>query len=132
MLDANRALELARAARGALECRLFGNVFPQKQRFAARSRVIQVTPQSQDDFLRVEDLPGIAGRTMFRATAAFDARVRLQRVDPRHVFSRGEPEVFVAFQRRNAAEAGAPQKYRERAERQVQVLGMRNQRKKRE
>ena len=50
-------------------------------------------------------LPGIVGGTVLRAAAALDARERLQRDDPRDVLAGVESEIFVAGQRRNAAEA---------------------------
>ena len=41
-------------------------------------------------------------------------------------------EIFVAGERRNMAEAAARQKDRERAQHQMQMLGVRNQRQKRQ
>ena len=73
-------------------------------------------------------LPGVERRTVLRAAAALHAGERLQRVDPRHVLAGIQPEIFIAGERRNAAEALALQEHGGRAEHQVQMLGVRNQR----
>src|SRR5581483_59248 len=130
MLDAHRTLEFASAACRALEGRLFGNMLAEERRFVARSELVEVAAESQDDFLGIENLPGIVCRAMLGAASAFHARERLQRIDLRDVLAGIESEILVAFQRRNAAEARAPQEYRHRTQRQVQVFGVRNQRKK--
>ena len=67
---------------------------------------------------------------MLRTPAAFHAGKSLQRVDSGDVLAGIQSEILVARQRRNPAEARAPQKHRHRADGQVQMLGMRNQRKK--
>src|SRR5579863_8148196 len=108
MLNAHRTLILASAARGALEDRFLRNEFPQQRRFAGRSFVLQVLAQSQDHFLGVELFPGIERRAMFRAASALHAGEGLQRVDPGDIFTGGEPEVLVAGERWNIAEAFAP------------------------
>src|SRR5579864_620509 len=65
---------------------------------------------------------------MLAATAALDTSVGLQRNQLRHVLARIEAEVFVADQRRNLAEAIALQEHRNRAQHQMKMLGVRNQR----
>ncbi len=65
---------------------------------------------------------------MLGAASAFDAREGLQRIQLGDVFAGIEAEIFVAHQRRDLAETIAPQKDRRRADHQMQMLGMRNQR----
>ena len=71
----------------------------------AGAEFVQVIAQPQDDLFRVEHLPGIRRRTMLRAAPALDAGEGLQRVDARHVLAGVEPEILIAGQRRNPAEA---------------------------
>jgi len=130
MLDADRTLELAPAAGGALERRLFGNELAQQGRFVARPALAQVGAQTQHDFLGIERLAGVVRGAVLGAAAALHAGVRLQCVDPGDVLAGVETEILVAHQRRDAAEARAAQEHGGRAEHQVQVLGVRDERKK--
>src|ERR1035437_3012024 len=129
MLYAHRTLELARSAGGAVERSLFGNALAEQRRFASRPELAEVSPQTENDLLRVQDLSGVVGRAVLRAASALHARVGLQRVNAGDVLARIQPEVLFAGERRNAAESLAPQEHGDGAERQVQVLGAGDQRK---
>src|ERR1022692_2135137 len=96
MLYAHRALELAGAARRALERRLFAQVLAQQRRLARGAELFEVVAHPQNDFLRVEHLPRIGRRTVFGAAPALHARERLQRVDARHVVAGIEAALLVA------------------------------------
>jgi len=67
-------------------------------------------------------------RAMLRATPAFHTRIRLQRNELREIFTGVESKVFIAHQRRNLAESVTLQEHGHRAQDQVQMFGMRNQR----
>ena len=101
VLDAHRALELARAAGGALEDRFLRVVFAEQRFFGARADVVEIGAHAQDDFLGVEELAGVGGGAVLGASAALDARVGLQADDLGEVLARDEAEVFIA---RRAAE----------------------------
>ena len=101
MLDADRALEFARAAGGALERGFLRVVLAEQRLLRVRAEVVQVAAHAQDDFFRVENLAGVGGRAMFGAAAALDAGVGLQRDDLRQVLAGDEAEIFIAGQRRN-------------------------------
>ena len=61
MLDAHRALELAGAAGGALERRLFAEMcLPSSGASLAGAEFVQVIAHAQDDFFRVETFPVLA------------------------------------------------------------------------
>ena len=132
MLYPHRALEFASPAGGALKCSLFVDMAAQQRRFPARAELVQVTANPKHDFLWVQNLSGVVRRTMLGAAAALDASECLQGVHARDIFAGVEAEVLVALERRYAAEALPAQEHRHRAERQVQVLGVRNQRQKRQ
>ena len=63
---------------------------------------------------------------MLRAAAALHAGVGLQADQLRQVGAGDEAEVFIASERRNLREAAAREKDSDRAEQQMQVLGVRN------
>jgi hypothetical protein len=128
VLDADRTLKLAGAAGGALEQSFFGNMHAQERRFGGGPEFLQVAAQAQNNFLGVEHLAGVVGRTMLGTAAALHAGEGLQRVDARDVLAGVESEILVARERRNAAEARALQEDRHRTERQVQMLRVRNHR----
>ena len=144
MLDADRALELAGAAGGALEGGFHGEVvcggivgrsvagrvakLVQQRRFARRAEGVEVRPHAEDDFLRVEDFAGVGGGAVLGAAAALDAAVGFERDELRDVLAGDEAEVFVADQWRDRGEAVAFEEDSERAEDEVQVLGVRDQR----
>ena len=65
---------------------------------------------------------------MLGAAAAFDAGVGLQGGDAREVLAGIEAEILVACERRNFAEAVALEEDRKRAQDQMQMLGVRDQR----
>ncbi len=65
---------------------------------------------------------------MLAATAAFDAGVGLERDDLRDVFAGVESEILVAGERGNLAEAIAFQEDGERADDQMEMFGVRDQR----
>ena len=128
---AHRALVFAGAAGGALENGLFAQVDAEQSlgRNLLRSRSGN-SRNPRAIFFGIEDLARVVGRTVLLAAPAFDAGVRLQGRELRHVLAGVEAEVLVAFERRNAAEAAARQEHRRRTQHQVQVLGVRNQRQK--
>jgi hypothetical protein len=64
------------------------------------------------------------------AAAALDAGVGLEADQPGEVRAGDQAEVFIARERRNLAEAAAREKDGGRAENQVQVLGVGNERQK--
>src|ERR1700753_3428755 len=104
MFDADRALELARAAGGALEGGLLRIVFAEQRLLGVRTEVIEIAAHAQDDFFRIEQLAGIRSRAVLRTATALDARVGLQRHNLCHVFAGDKAEVFVAVERRDMAE----------------------------
>ena len=132
MLDTHRALELACAAGCALERRFHRDVFAQQRLFVAGPFFIQIMPQPQDNLFGVERFAGIVRRTVLGAAPALHAGISLQRVDLGDVLAGVQAEVLVAHQRRNLAESVPPQKHGGRADQQVQVLGVRDQRQKRQ
>ena len=67
---------------------------------------------------------------MFHAAPALHARVRLQAYELRQIFSRNQAEIFVAAQWRNVREFAARKEHGDRAQQQMQMLGVRNQRQK--
>ena len=103
---------------------------PSRGCFGVRTELLQVAAQSKYDFFRVEHLSCVVSGTMLGAASALYTREGLQGVYARDVLSRIESEIFVAHQRWNPAEAFAFQKDGRWAQRQVQMLGVRNQRKK--
>ena len=101
MLDAHRALELARAAGGALKRGLLRVVFAEQRLFGARPEVVQIAAQAEDDFFRVEQLAGVVGRAVLRAAAALHAGVGLQADKLRQILAGDQAEVLIAGERRN-------------------------------
>ena len=75
--------------------------------------------------------PGVGGRAMLGATPALDACEGLQRNQLRDILAGIQAEIFVTNQWRNLAERVAFQEHRHRTQRQVQMLGMRDQGQKR-
>src|SRR5262249_23942226 len=132
MLDPDGTLEFAAAARRALERSLFRDMLAEQGSFVTGSELVQVRTKSKNDFLGIEHLAGICRRTVLGAPSAFHAGVRLESVDARDILARIEPEVLVTLERRDPAEARSTQEHRQRTQDQVQVLGMRDQRKKSE
>src|SRR6516162_1706326 len=127
VLNADRALELATAAGGALEGGFFGDMRAKQRSFGARAVFVQIASQAENDLFGVQDLAGVVSRAMLRAAPALHAAIGLEDVDARDVLTRYKPEVFVPDEGRNPAEAGPPQKHSQRAEHQVQVLGVGNE-----
>src|SRR5579863_9798990 len=130
MLNAHRALELACAAGGALEDRFLRVVFAEQRFFRRDSELVLIPAQAKNDLFGVEQLAGVGSRAMLAASAALHAGVGLQADDLSKILAGDQAEVFVARKRRNGAEAAAREKDRRRAQHQVQVLGVRNERQK--
>ena len=130
MLDADRALEFAGAAGGALEGGFLRDVLAEQRLFGVRAEFVQVAAHAEDDFFGIENFAGVVGGAVLGAAAAFDAGVGLQGDELGDVFAGDEAEIFVAGERRDVAEAAAREKDGDRAEHQVQMLGVRNQRQK--
>ena len=105
-------------------------MFPQERLFTLRPELLKVMARAEDDLLGVKNLARGIRRTMLGAAPAFHAGECLQACDPRQVFARVEPEIFISDQRRNLAEPRPLQKHGDRAQHQVHVLGARNQRQK--
>ncbi len=126
VLDAHGALELACTAGGALECRLLRVVFAEQRFLRCRAIFVEIAAQTEDDFFRVQELAGVVGGAMLGAAPALHAGVGLQAREAREILAGDEAEVFVAAERGNAAESAAREKDGERAQNQVQMLGMGN------
>ena len=148
VLDADRALVLARAAGGAFEggfqetgCRLPGcevarlaalAELGEQRDFGVRAEGVEVGARAEDDLFGVEDLAGGGGGAVLGAAAALDAAVGLQRDDLGEVFAGDEAEVFdvlVGRERRDGGEAVALEEDGDGREDEVQVLGVRDERK---
>ncbi len=127
MLDADRALELAGAAGGALEDGFLGVVFAEERLLGGGAELVEVGAHAEDDFLGVEHLSGVGGGAVLGAAAALDAGVGLQADELGEVLAGDEAEVFIADERRDLAEAAAGEEDGGRAEHQVQVLGVGDQ-----
>jgi hypothetical protein len=126
MLNANRTLELTRAAGGALKWRNEWVVLAKERLRGRGSEFVQVAAQSQDDFLWVERLAGVGCGAVFGATAALYAGVRLQGDEAREVRAGDEAEVFIACERRDATKAATREEYGGGAEDQVEMFGVGN------
>ncbi len=126
VLDADRTLELAGAAGGALEGGLLGVVFAEQRFLRRRAEIVQVGAQAEDDLFGVEQLAGVRGGAVLGAAAALHAGVGLQADQSSEVGAGDEAEVLIADEWRNLAEAAARKKDGERAQQQVQVLGVGN------
>ena len=124
MLDADRALELARAAGRALEDGLLGVVFAEQGLVAGGAEVVEVGADAEDDFFGVEELACVGGRAVLGAAAALYAGVGLEADDLREIGAGDQAEVFVAIEGRDLTEAAAGKKDGEGAEQQMQVLGV--------
>ena len=132
MLDAHRALVFAGAAGRTLENRFLEMCLPSSGRLAPRPVFVQVIAQPQDDLLRVESFAGVVCRAMLRAPSAFHAGVGLQasiRVTSLPVSKPKSSSPTSGGIRLNPPPA---QKYGDGAQHQVQVLGVRDQRQKRQ
>ena len=112
VLDADGTLVFARAARGALKDGVLRNDASRAAALRSRCRIRSGNREGPARFLWVEFFAGVVGGTVFGAAAALDARIGLQRDDLRDVFAGVQTEIFVAGERRNLAEAAAPQKNR--------------------
>src|SRR6185312_9817706 len=132
MLDSHRALVFAGSACRALKDRRLRNGCPNNWCIARIAVFIQISPHPENDLLRIQLFAGVVGGTMFRTTPAFNTRINLQRRELRNVLSRVEPKVFITGERRDGAERTARQEDRHRAEHQMQMLRMRDQRQKSE
>ena len=132
MFNAYRALKLTGAAGRALEDGLLGVVFAQKGFGGGWAKVVEVIAQSKDDFFGVEQFAGVGSRAVLGASTALDAGVGLEADQPGEVRAGHQAKVFVPGQRRNLGEAAVGEKDGSRAEKQVQVLGVRNEREKNE
>ena len=135
MLDADRALELAGAAGGALEGSLHGEEvcggvvrgrvrrgvaeFVEERGFAGRAEGAEVGPHAENDFFGVEDLAGGGSGAMLGAAAAFDATIGFEGDELGDVFAGYEAEIFVSDQRLDLGEAVALEKDGERGEDEV-------------
>jgi hypothetical protein len=102
-----RDTETRTPARRALKRSFLRKVRAQQRLFRSRTQLVQITSQAQRDFFGVQNLAGVVRGTMLAASSAFDARIRLQRDNPRQILSGIEPEIFVARQRRDATEAAS-------------------------
>ena len=78
MLDADRALELACAAGGALEDGFLRVVFAEQRLVGCGAEIVEIAAQAEDDFFGVEQLAGIGGGAVLGAAAALDAGVGLE------------------------------------------------------
>ena len=103
MLYADRTLEFAGAAGGALERRFLRNVFAQQRLFGAGSVFVQVPRSPRMISFGLSSLAGVVGRTMLGAASALHAGVSLQTHDLGQILAGDQAEVFVA---RPAAESG--------------------------
>ena len=127
MLDAHRALKLARAARRALKRRLLRVVFAQQRLLRSRAHTHSGTPRSPSTIsFGFSSLPVLAAGqcSVQRPHSTHEYACRLtSRVRSLPATS---PKSSSPLQRRNPAEPSARQKYRHRAQHQVQMLGVRN------
>ena len=78
VLDADRALELACAAGGALEDGLLGVVFAEEGLIGGGAEVVEIGADAENDFFGVEELAGVGGGAVLGAAAALDAGVGLE------------------------------------------------------
>ena len=102
VLDADRALELAGAAGGALEDGFLRVVLAEQGLVRGGAEVIEIGAHAEDDLFGVEQLAGVGGGAVLGAAAALDAGVGLQTDQLREVGSGDEAEVFVAGERRES------------------------------
>ncbi len=96
VLDADRALELAGAAGGALEDGFLGVVFAEQRLLGGRAEVVEVGAQAENDFFGVEQLAGVGGGAVLGAAAALHAGVGLQADQLGEVGAGDQAEVFIA------------------------------------
>ena len=155
VLDADRTLEFARAAGGAfvggfqgegasvnpgLRSETWGTHFRggaevgEQRDFGVRAEGVEVGARAKDDLLGVEDLAGGGGGTVLGAAAALDATIGLQCDDPGEVAAGDEAEivgihVLITGERRDGRKAFALEEDGEGREDEVQVLGVRDERK---
>src|SRR5579872_6402720 len=85
-------------------------------------------PDAEGYFFRVKNLAGVRRRAMLGAAAALDAGKGLEGDELRQVLARIEAEIFVPRERRDFAERVALQKDCSRAQNQMKMLGVRQQR----
>src|SRR5215469_15751886 len=130
MLNADGALKFATAAGSALEHGFFRNVRAQQSGLGGGSFGAQVRAKPEDDLLRVEFLAGIERGAVLGAASALDAGKGLERIDIRDVLAVHQAEVFVARERRNIAETLALQQDRRRAQYQMKMFRMGDEREK--
>ena len=124
VFDADRALELAGSAGGALEGGFLGVVLAEEGLFGRGAEFVEIAADAEDDFFGVESFAGVGGGAVLGAAAALDAGVGLQADELGEVLAGDEAEVFIAGERRNIAEAAAGEEDGDRAEDQVQMLGV--------
>jgi hypothetical protein len=114
----------ARAAGGALEDGILMEVHAEEGLIAFRSEGVEIAADSEDDFLRVEELAGVVGGAVFATAATLDARVGLEGGKAGEVGSLAESEVLVSFEGWNFGEGAAGEEDGGGAEDEVEVLGM--------
>jgi hypothetical protein len=102
VLDADRALELACAAGGALEDGFLRVVLAEQRFFGGGAEVVEVGADAEDDLFGVEELAGVGGGAVLGAAAALDAGVGLQADELGEVLAGDEAEVFIAGERRES------------------------------
>ncbi len=126
MFDADGALKLAGSAGGALEDRFLRVVLAEQWFRGSGTEIVEIAAQTEHNFFGVEELAGVGGGAVFGAAATLHAGIRLQRGKLREVGAGNEAEVFVAGEGWNAAEAAAREEDSDRAQNEMQMLGMRN------
>src|SRR5580704_15659779 len=125
MLDPHWTLEFAASASRALEYRFLGNMRAEERRFGSRPVGIQICPQPQNHFLRIQHLACVVSRALLRAAAAFHAGERLESLDARDIFARDQSEIFVARQLRDIGKSLALQEDRRWAQNQMEMFRVR-------
>src|SRR6185436_16703427 len=105
-----------------------GNIFSQQRLHSAGAELIEIFANAENDFLRIEYLAGVKCRAKLRATAALHARVGLERNQLGDVLTGIQAEIVIVGQRWNFAESVTARENRHRAQQQMQVLGVRDQR----
>ena len=130
MLDPDRTLVLAGTARRALPQHRLG---VQVDELPLRVSGEQPLLRLEDDRFGVERLAGAEGRAIHLATAALHARERVEDALAPQVLHRLETDLrLLEVEVRQVPEFGRLQEHRDRREHEMEVLGGRNQRQKRE
>ena len=121
-------LEFAGAAGGALKRGFLREILAQQGLFDCAARIRSDSRARRARFFSGPELCRCCGGAVLGAAAAFDAGIRLAGDDPREIFAGVEAEILVAGQRRDSRESAARKKDGDRAEHQMQMLGVRDQR----